>query len=184
MGRSRKGVRRRQAQGEEIVKRLLLTVGVIVVAAALAPAALAAKPAKGPVLTSPLDFAAGELCPFGVSIRPVETNQFFLAFSNGVLVTHGSFVVSVTNTDTQQTRYFNLPGMISFEFLDNGIVRATGTGPTLSYFPTGAFLDNRPGSLIYTRGRAVEVDDFSGTPFIVSFDVLSGTSENLCVTMA
>jgi hypothetical protein len=38
--------------------------------------------------------------------------------------------------------------------------------------------------LIYTRGRAVEVDDFSGTPFIVSFNVLSGTSENHCVTMA
>jgi hypothetical protein len=30
----------------------------------------------------------------------------------------------------------------------------------------------------------VEVDDFSGSPFVVSFDVLAGSSENLCVTMA
>lgn len=166
------------------MKKLLLAAGVIVALAAFAPTALATRPAKGPVAPSSLDFAAGELCPFGVAIRTVETNQFFLAFSNGVLVTHGSFVVSVTNTDTQETRYFNLPGSFAFEFLPNGIVRATGSGPTLSYFPTGAFLDNRPGSLIYTRGRTVEVDDFSGAPFVVSFDVLSGTSENLCVTMA
>jgi len=166
------------------MKKLLLTAGVIVVVAAFAPAALATKPAKGPVLASNLDFAPGELCPFGVSIRTVETKQFFLAFSNGVLETHGSFTVSVTNTNTQQTRYFNLPGMIRFEFLPNGIIRATGIGPTLSYLPTGAFLDNRPGALIYTDGRSVEVDDFSGPPFIVSFDVLSGNSENLCETMA
>jgi hypothetical protein len=91
----------------------------------------------------------------------------------------------VTNTDTGLTRYFNLPGSFTFDFLPNGIVRATGTGPTLSYFPTGAFLDNRPGSLIFTRGRSVEVDNFSGpVPFIVSFAVLSGKSENLCETMA
>jgi hypothetical protein len=166
------------------VKKLLLMAGVIVVLGALAPAALATQPAKGPVAPFNADFAPGKLCPFGVSIRTVETDQFFLAFSNGVLVTHGSFVLSVTNTDTGETRYFNLPGSFTYEFLPNGIVRATGTGPTISYFPTGAFLDGRPGSLIYTRGRTQEVDDFSGTPFIVSFDVLSGTSENLCVTMA
>jgi hypothetical protein len=166
------------------MKKLLFAAGLIAVVVAFAPMALAARPAKGPVPPSNLDFAPGELCPFGVSIQTVETDQFFIAFSNGVLVTHGSFVASVTNTDTQQTRYFNLPGSFSFESLPNGIVRASGTGPTLSFFPTGAFLDNRPGSLIYTRGRTVEVDDFSGTPFIVSFDVLSETSENLCETMA
>ena len=165
-------------------KWLLLAAVVAGFTGVLAPSALGARPAKGPIAPTSLDFAPGELCPFGVSIRTVETKQFFLAFSDGVLVTHGSFVVSVTNTDTAETRYFNLPGQFSIESLPNGIVRATGTGPTLSYFPTGAFLDNRPGSLIYTRGRTVEVDDFSGAPFIVSFNVLSGTSENLCETMA
>jgi hypothetical protein len=166
------------------VQKLLLLVGAILVAGALTPAALAAKPSIGPVSPSNFDFAAGDLCPFGVSIRTVETKQFILTYSEGHAVTHGSFVVSVTNTDTGFTRYFNLPGSFTFDFLPNGIVRATGTGPTLSYFPTGAFLDNRPGSLIFTTGRTVEVDDFSGAPFVVSFDVLSGTSENLCVSMA
>jgi hypothetical protein len=158
--------------------------GVILAAAALAPAALAARPSIGPVPPFSADFAAGDLCPFGVSIRTVETKQFGITFSDGHVVTHGTFIVSVTNTNTGLTRYFNLTGSFTLDFLANGIVRATGTGPTMSFFPTGAFLDNRPGSLIFTTGRTVEVDDFSGSPFVVSFDVLAGSSENLCVTMA
>jgi hypothetical protein len=165
-----------------MLRKLLVTA--IVVVGVFAPTAIAAQPVKSPVPPSNLSFAAGDLCPFGVSLQTVETDQFSITYSDGVTRTHGRFIVSVTNTDTQATRYLNLSGAITFEFM-GPIVRATTTGPTLAFFPTGAFGNGEPGSLIFTHGRTTEVDDFSGpTPLVDSFDILSGTSENLCETMA
>ena len=161
------------------------TIVALLVAGALATSAAAAKPIKSPVPPSSLDFAAGDLCAFSVSIRTLETKQFAISFSNGTTTTHGRFIVSVTNNDTRETRTFDLSGSITFDAPSPTLARAQTTGTTLAFFPTGAFGGGEAGSLIVTHGRSVEIDDFSGPiPLVQSFAVLSGMSENLCNTMA
>jgi hypothetical protein len=160
-------------------------IAALVVAGALATTAAAAKPIKSPVPPASLDFAAGDLCSFSVSIRTLETKQFAITFSNGTTTTHGQFVVSVTNDDTGLTRTFDLSGSVTFDALSPTLLLASSTGTSMAFFPTGAFGGSSPGSLILTHGRAVEIDDFSGPiPLVQSFAVLSGSSENLCNTMA
>ena len=160
-------------------------IAALVVAGALVPTAAAARPIKSPVPPASLDFAAGDLCPFSVSIRTLETKQFAISFSNGTTTTHGRFIVSVTNNDAAVTRTFDLSGAVTYDAPSPTLLRAQTTGTTLGYFPTGAFGGGEPGSLILTHGRSVEIDDFSGPdPLVQSFAVLSGSSENLCNTMA
>ena len=160
-------------------------IAALVAAGALATTAGAAKPIKSPVPPASLDFAAGDLCPFSVSIRTLETKQFAISFSNGTTTSHGRFIVSVTNNDAAVTRTFDLSGAVTFDALSPTLLRAQTTGTTMAFFPTGAFGGGEPGSLILTHGRTVEIDDFSGPiPLFQSFAVLSGLSENLCNPMA
>jgi hypothetical protein len=157
----------------------------LVLAGLLASSASADKPIRFGIPPSNLDFAAGDLCPFSVSIKTLETKQFGISFSNGVTATHGRFIVSVTNNDAGLTRVFDLSGSVRFANLSPVVIRAETDGVTLSFFPRGAFGGNEDGSLILTHGRTVEVDDFTNFPPLVdSFSVLSGSSEDLCKTMA
>jgi hypothetical protein len=113
-----------------------------------------------------------------------------LVFSNGVEKEAYTYRVAITNVDTGETRELHEAGTIIFTPLGDSIVETATTGRELSLFFPGDLGPGSPGALIFIIGRSREVDEFPGSspnPFgftTLSFDVLSGQTENLCETMA
>jgi hypothetical protein len=172
-------------------KRALIVAALVLVAAMFATAATAAKPVKGPcdeLCTASASFAAGFICPFAFSFEDVVDNRFQITYSNGLIKIAGDRVIRVTNEDTHESRIFQLNGMVTID-AEGARVVTTSEGPFLWGFVPGDLGEGQPGALLYTRGQAREVDEYPGPhPNAFGFTSLSfevtGTSENLCETMA
>jgi hypothetical protein len=171
-------------------RRALGVAALVIMAAVFATAATAAKPVKGPcLLCNPSGtFPAGFICPFAFSFEDVVDKKFQITYSNGLIRIAGYRVIRVTNEDTQESRIFVLTDMITF-VTDGPRVVTTSHGPFLWGFVPGDLGEGQPGALLYVRGFAQEVDEVPGPHpnafgiTTLSFEV-TGTSENLCETMA
>jgi hypothetical protein len=136
------------------------------------------------------DFPAGVVCPFEVSVNFVQDDFEEIVYSDGVRRGAGVTVLYFTNVDTGETRRLVEGDQIIHRPLTSDIETTETRGPELSIFFPGDLGPGAPGAFLWIVGRSIEVDQFPGpnpNPFgatTLSFEVLSGSAENLCVTMA
>jgi hypothetical protein len=138
-----------------------------------------------------IDFPAGSLCPFALQIDIQRHAGVDLTFSNGVDKTAYTFFITVTNTDSGETRVLHEAGNVVTTPLNQDTTETVTDGRELSAFSPGQLGPGQPGALLFIVGRSREVDQTPGPnpdPIFgfttLSFQVLSGSAENLCETMA
>jgi hypothetical protein len=129
---------------------------VLLTGALLAPSALAQKPVKEPFASEPLEFPAGDVCPFPVLIEPVASNQSIKTFPDGRMLVTGRGRERVTNLDSGESIVVTTSGSLLITPLPNGDLRLVARGQALFFLlPQDV---GGPG-LIRMRGRLVEVLD-------------------------
>lgn len=145
----------------------------------LAPSALAQKPVRERVFDEPLEFAAGEVCPFPVRIEPVRLTAWATFFEDGRILVTGSGAQLVTNEDTGGSVFLTTAGSVSITPLSDGNEASSLHGRFLLLFFDGDV--GGPG-LIHTTGRVDEVFDTS-TGAITS-SVIRGQSSDVCAELS
>ncbi len=160
--------------------RLWLYPCVVVLAALLAPGALAQQgPQKEPLENEPLEFAAGEVCPFAVKLEPVANKEMIKTFPNGRQMINGRLTARVTNLDANRSMVVNISGPGTFTELENDRLRLVLRGRNLLF----SFESDVLGAgLFLTTGRVVAVLDLA-TETIVSHQH-RGRAIDLCARLA
>ena len=159
--------------------RLSLYPFVVVVAALLAPSALAQKPVKEPVVLEPIEFAAGEVCPFAVRLEAIGNKQQMKTFPSGRVMITGRLITRVTNLATNRSMVVNTSGPVTMTELENDRIRIVGRGRNIVFSferdVTGA-------ALLLTTGRGVSILDLA-TDTVVSYQH-QGRAIDLCARLA
>jgi hypothetical protein len=156
--------------------RVLGVLGLAVVTTAVLAAGASADPnpnsGRVPV-TLPPETVVTDVCPFPVLIELVANKEYSKTHKNGVEIITGRLVVRVTNTETGESRVYNIsgPGQVT---LDGAIETDVFLGRALLFDPSFGML--------VTSGRVVgtfntETGEFS----IVS---QRGHVEDVCATLA
>jgi hypothetical protein len=153
---------------------------VVVLAALLAPGALAQKgPQKEPLPFEPMEFAAGEVCPFAVKIESVANKEMTKTLPNGRQVINGRLTLRVTNLDANRSMVVNASGPGTITELENDRIRMVFRGRNLLW----SFERDVTGAgLFLTTGRVVGVLDL-GTDTVVSHQH-KGRATDLCARLA
>ena len=108
---------------------------VVLVAGALAvPAALAQPPVKEPLVSEPMEFPAGVVCPFPVLGESVSGNESITFFASGRFHITGTGSTRFTNLDTGESIVLDTSGSVSFLPLPDGNVAIAGHGRNLFFF--------------------------------------------------
>lgn len=142
------------------------------------------KPAHFPIPGSVLDFAPGDVCPFGVHGETVKSNSKVTSYppaENGDITQRitGQFVETLTNTSSGKSMTANLPGPLTFTYHADGSATLVLTGRTqLFFFPTDIPAGPR---LIINSGRAEVTITPSGQEILES---ISGTQEDVCAALS
>lgn len=174
-------------------RRLLIVLCLVGVAAAFAPSGGAVQPERFFQKGTPdfvTDDPAGTVCPFHDHIVGHRQAGTFFVFSNGVIRATFNTYLQFTNVDTGKTRILHEAGTIIGIPLGGDVTEYFVEGQELSVFAPGDLGPGSPGSLPFLTGRSVEVDAEPGpNPNIfgvttLSYQVLAGSTEDLCVTMA
>jgi hypothetical protein len=130
------------------------------------------------------DFPAGSVCPFHVSVEFTRREGSIFVFSNGVIKFAYTFWLNVTNVDAGQTRVLHEAGTIIFTPLSGDVTESVTAGKELNaYFP-GDLGPGSPGALLFTTGRLRDVNSGPEGLTLLSHEILAGSAEDLCVTMA
>jgi hypothetical protein len=161
-------------------------------AAVVAPSAGAVRPEifpqHGTVASD--DFPAGVICPFHTHLEFRRVGGVFIVYPNGVINFTFNFEVTFTNVDAGKTRVLHEAGNILSRPIGDDITVTVVEGQELSVFAPGDLGPGSPGMFPFLTGRSVEVDQIPGpNPNIfgvttLSYKVLAGSTEDLCVTMA
>lgn len=171
----------------------LLVCSVALVAVGFASSAGAVRPHRVPQKEGELgvdDWPAGSVCPFHVSVDFFRKEGSFFTFSNGVQKFAYTYWINFTNEDSGETRLLHEAGTVVITPLGDDTIEVVTNGNELSIFFPGDLGPGSPGAFLFITGRSREVDQFPGpnpNPLgatTLSFEVLSGSAENLCETMA
>jgi hypothetical protein len=159
--------------------RLGIIVSFLVAGAVLAPSAVAQKPIKEPFVSEPVEFSAGEVCPFPVRIETIAGNQSSKTFPDGRMLVTGRATERVTNLATGESIDVKTRGSALFDPLPGDNLRIVVRGHGVIFL----FARDVGGpALIATTGRVDEVLDLT-TDTITSFR-LSGQRRDLCAELA
>jgi hypothetical protein len=141
--------------------------------------------------TDAFDFPAGSVCPFEVSGDFFKSDGMELKYPDGVHVLTGDTWIHITNVDTGQTRLLKEAGTLTITPLSADTKSYLTQGTELSVFAPGQLGPGSAGAFLWIVGRSLEVDQTPGPNpdpnfgfTTLSFQVLSGSAENLCETMA
>jgi hypothetical protein len=156
--------------------RALSVIGLAVFTVALLAGSASADPnpnsGRVPV-TSPPDDVITDVCPFPIFIETLVNKEYSKTHKNGVEIITGRLVVRVTNTETGESRVYNI----------SGPVHITRDGPieTDVFGGRSLLLDPSFGALV-TSGRVVGTFNTETGEFrIVS---QRGHAEDVCATLA
>ncbi len=149
--------------------------------AVLAAPALAAKPSREPLELPPsIDFAAGEICPFAVTVDFLEnrgkTVTFFDKAGEPVRsIGTGTLKVTFTNTThaDEPSVTLNISGPVHTWYHADGSSTVVYGGRSISLYP--------PGSSVLTAGRAIVELDAAGN-FVSVTNV--GMAVDICALIA
>jgi hypothetical protein len=146
-----------------------------VIVAQLAGSAIAdPNPNSGRIpVTQPPDQVITEVCPFPIFIETLANKEYSKTHKNGVEIITGRLVVRITNTETDESRVYNI----------SGPVHITRDGPieTDVFGGRSLLLDPSFGALV-TSGRVIGTFNTETGEFrIVS---QRGHAEDVCATLA
>jgi hypothetical protein len=160
--------------------KVLLSVSVtaLVAASVVAPSAWATKPVKETIENEPVEFAAGEVCPFPYLDDASDQKTTLTTFSDGRQLIKTNGPERVTNLLTGESVSMHIAGSIVFEPLADGGVRATARGRLLLYYLPADVIGP---ALYLTIGRSVEIFDADGV--ITSVDS-SGQRIDICAQLS
>jgi len=162
------------------MRRALVPLLLGVVAAAVALPTLAAAPSREPLEYPPtIEFAAGDVCPFAVTVEFLTNREKVMMFtdrSGDVVraITTGSLVVRLSATANPETSVtLNISGPSHQTFRADGTSTLVYGGRAISLYP--------PGTLVFTAGRAVvELDAVDGFVSVANI----GFESDLCEMLA
>ena len=124
-------------------------------------AVLATPPTREPLgLPEVIEFAAGEACPFAVTVEVLVDNGKVMTFYDRTgevrkAITSGSLVVRLTSPDAPGMEVtLNISGPSHQTFNADGTSTLVYGGNSISLYP--------PGTLVLTKGRAVVQLDADG----------------------
>lgn len=128
----------------------LLCAGIVTLAGA--GAAFSAGPVREPLEFEPVTFAAGEVCPFELTLDTVVSKEILKDFGDHLIIT-GRLVALVTNDDTETSLVLNISGPAKVVFTEDSVTQY-GRGLGLNIFFPG---DLGPeGALLWTRGPMIQ----------------------------
>jgi hypothetical protein len=130
----------------------LLCAGIVALAAA--GAAFSAGPVREPIVFEPFTFAAGEVCPFAVTIDAVVNKEILKDFGDHLIIT-GRLVAQVTNDETEQSVVLNVSGPAKVIFTEDAATQY-GRGLGLNFFFPGDLGPGSEGALLWTRGPMIQ----------------------------
>jgi hypothetical protein len=144
-----------------------------------ASSAFAQKPVKEPFVQEPVEFAAGEVCPFPVRIENVAGNPTIKIFPDGRELITGTARDRVTNLASGESTVVTTSGSFLVTPLPNGNLRFDIRGQALIFL----FARDVGGpGLISIRGRLVEVLD-PEADVITAFQ-LRGQRTDICAELS
>jgi hypothetical protein len=159
--------------------RLGIIVSALLASAVFASSAFAQAPVKEPLDAEPLEFAAGEVCPFPVRLEYVATNASAKTFPSGRTLLTGRSTERATNLASGESIDLKTHGSILTSPLPNGDQRIVARGRQIIYL----FAQDVGGpALLLATGRVAEVLD-TETDTITSFR-LRGQRRDLCAELA
>lgn len=125
----------------------------------------------------PVTYAAGDACPFAVTISEVLNKEFARTFPNGNTLITGQFVVTVTNDATTRSVVRNISGPVLITSGPNGESVFVLSGSSLSPVFAGHDDTGTVGEgLFIFHGPTVFTDN--------QLTRVSGAVEKLCTTLA
>ena len=124
----------------------------------------------------PYTYAAGDACPFAVTLSEMANNEFARTFPNGNTLITGRFVVSVTNDATGESVVRDISGPVLITAGPSGETVVVLSGSSLS--PVFAGHDDTG-----TVGQGLFI--FHGPTVFTDSQLtrVSGTVEDLCTTL-
>ena len=157
---------------------LSISLTALIAVAVVAPSAWAAKPVKETIENEPVEFAAGEVCPFAILDDASDQKTTLTTFSDGRQLLKTNGIERVTNTLSGESVWMHIAGSVMYEPLANGGLRATSRGRVLLYY----LPEDVIGPALYlTIGRSVEIFNASGV--ITSVDP-SGQRIDICAELS
>lgn len=138
--------------------RIGLLAMVLAVGGALASAGLAQPPVKEPLVSEPMEFPAGVVCPFPVLGESVSGNESITFFASGRFHITGEGSTRFTNLETQESIVLDTSGVVTFTPLEDGNLAITGSGRNLFFFLPQ---DVEGAGLFLITGRISEILDTS-----------------------
>ena len=149
------------------MRRLLVLLALIAVAAPLASPASAAKPTREPL---PIDnLVISDVCSFTVTRTVLVNKSFLTTYSNGDARITGIFKQRLTNLSTGEFVDLTSPGPVLLDFHADGSLTEIDYGPQF---------ERPPGQLLLTTGRVRWEFDENGD--FVSYTQLSGSTRDVC----
>lgn len=159
--------------------RIGLLAMVLAVGAVLASAGLAQPPVKEPLVSEPMEFPAGVVCPFPVLGETVSGNESITFFASGRFHITGEGSTRVTNLATQESIVLDTSGVVTFTPLEDGNLAITGSGRNLFFFLPQ---DVEGAGLFLITGRISEILD-SSTDTITSSSS-TGQRVDVCAALS
>lgn len=159
--------------------RIGLLAMVLAVGAVLASAGLAQPPVKEPLVSEPMEFPAGVVCPFPVLGESVSGNESITFFASGRFHITGEGSTRFTNLETQESIVLDTSGVVTFTPLEDGNLAITGSGRNLFYFLPQ---DVEGAGLFLITGRISEILD-SSTDTITSSSS-TGQRVDVCAALS
>ena len=149
------------------MRRLLVLLALIAVAAPLASPASAAKPSREPLSIDNL--VISDVCSFTVTRTVLVNKSFLTTYSNGDARITGIFKQRLTNLSTGKFVDLTSPGPVLLDFHADGSLTEIDYGPQF---------ERPPGQLLLTTGRVRWEFDENGD--FVSYTQLSGSTRDVC----
>lgn len=159
--------------------RIGLLAMVFAVGGALASAGLAQPPVKEPLVSEPMEFPAGVVCPFPVLGESVSGNESITFFASGRFHITGEGSTRFTNLETQESIVLDTSGVVTFTPLEDGNLAITGSGRNLFFFLPQ---DVEGAGLFLITGRISEILD-SSTDTITSSSS-TGQRVDVCAALS
>jgi hypothetical protein len=128
----------------------LLCAGMVTLAGA--SAAFSAGPVRYPFEFEPTTFAAGDVCPFDVTLETAVNKEIIKDFGDHLIFT-GRLIARVTNEDTERSLVLNVSGPQKVVFTEDSATQY-GRGLGLYFFFPGQL--GPEGALLWTRGPIIQ----------------------------
>lgn len=152
------------------MRRLLVLLASMALAAQLASPASAAQPTREPL---PIDnLVISGVCSFTVTRTVLVNKSFITTYSNGDARITGVFKQRLTNVSTGKFVDVTSPGPVLLDFHPDGSLTEIDYGPQL---------ERPPGRLLLTTG--VVRWQFAANGDFVSYTQLSGSTRDVCAVL-